>query len=134
MPPEAEAKQSERKPFEIYRTTDYRDYAEHDVMEIVDLSPAIVEGLAGFYQQGAGGGQRVRMAYSRPGMSLTHVWFKSGYPLPLHSHTGDCLYFILAGSIRVGKDELGPGDGFFVASDVPYTYETGPNGAEVLEF
>jgi hypothetical protein len=74
------------------------------------------------------------MAYSRPGMSLTHVWFKSGYPLPLHSHTSDCLYYLLAGSIRVGTEELGPGDGFFVASDVPYTYETGPDGAEVLEF
>src|SRR5262249_12466169 len=62
------------------------------------------------------------------------VWFKSGYPLPLHSHSGDCLYYIRAGSIRVGSETLWPGDGFFVASDVPYTYETGPEGAEGLEF
>ncbi len=74
------------------------------------------------------------MAYARPGFSLTKVWFKSGYPLPLHSHSGDCLYHITAGSIRIGEDRLGPGDGFFVEGDVPYTYEIGPEGVEVLEF
>ena len=31
-------------------------------------------------------------------------------------------------------EELGPGDGFFVGEDVPYTYTTGPEGVEVLEF
>ncbi|VWX53313.1 cupin domain-containing protein [Novosphingobium sp. 9U] len=124
----------EPKLFEIYRSHDYRDYGEHGIMNLDDITPTIAEGLAAFDRSGGGGGQVVRMAYSRPGMSLTHVWFKSGYPLPLHSHTSDCLYYLLAGSIRVGTEELGPGDGFFVASDVPYTYETGPNGAEVLEF
>ena len=124
----------ERKPFEIFRASEYRDYGEHDIMEMVDLSPAAGEALTEFARQGSGSGEQVRMAYSRPGMSLTHVWFKSGYPLPLHSHSGDCLYYLLAGSIRVGSDELAPGDGFFVGSDVPYTYEIGPSGAEVLEF
>jgi hypothetical protein len=124
------------KPFEIFRKADYRDYSEHDVMPIVDMTPAIVEGLTAFSRaQGDGGsGQQVQMVYSRPGMSLTHVWFKSGYPLPLHAHASDCVYFILAGSVRMGDEQLGPGDGFFVGSDVPYTYETGPEGVEVLEF
>lgn len=124
----------EPKPFEIFRATEYRDYGEHNLMELVDTGPVILEALGEFEREGGGAGQTVRMAYSRPGMSLTHVWFKSGYPLPLHSHTGDCLYYLLAGSIRVGTETLGPGDGFFVGSDVPYTYETGPDGAEVLEF
>jgi quercetin dioxygenase-like cupin family protein len=124
----------EPKPFEIFRAADYRDYGEHDLMELVGTTPAILEALGEFEHEGGGKGQTVRLAYSRPTMSLTHVWFKSGYPLPLHSHSGDCLYYLLAGSIRVGTETLGPGDGFFVASDVPYTYETGPDGAEVLEF
>jgi len=122
------------KQFEIYRAAEYRDYGEHNIMEIADTTPAILDALGEFDREGGGAGQKVRMAYSRPGMSLTHVWFKSGYPLPLHSHTGDCLYYLLAGSVRVGTETLGPGDGFFVGSDVPYTYETGPDGAEVLEF
>ncbi len=122
------------KPFEIYRASEARDYGEHGIQEIVEPSPAVVEALTQFVHEGAGAGQEVSMAYSRPGFSLTKVWFKSGYPLPLHSHSGDCLYHITAGSIRVGKDVLGPGDGFFVESGVPYTYETGPEGAEVLEF
>lgn len=122
------------KPFEIFRASEARDYGEHGIMDIVVDSQAIADGLTHFHEEGGGNGQQVSMAYSRPGFSLTHVWFKSGYPLPLHSHTSDCLYYIIAGSVSVGTEELGPGDGFFVASDVPYTYETGPHGAEVLEF
>lgn len=126
----------QRKPFEIFRKSDYRNYSEYDAMPMVDMTPAIVEGLTAFAKaQGeAGSGQQVNMVYSRPGVSLTHVWFKSGYPLPLHAHASDCVYFILAGSVRMGEEQLGPGDGFFVGSDVPYTYETGPEGVEVLEF
>ena len=125
---------TEHKPFEIFRASEARDYGEHGIMDIVVDSPAIAEGLSHFHKEGGGHGQEVKMAYSRPGFSLTHVWFKSGYPLPLHSHTSDCLYYIVAGSVSVGTEKLGPGDGFFVAGDVPYTYETGPEGAEVLEF
>ena len=36
--------------------------------------------------------------------------------------------------MRLGSEELGPGDGFFVGADVPYTYTTGENGVELLEF
>lgn len=128
------ASDSEPKPFEIFRKADYRDYGEHQIMDIVADSPAIVDGLTQFHREGASAGQQVKMAYSRPGFSLTHVWFKSGYPLPLHSHSSDCLYYIVAGSVRMGHEELGPGDGFFVGKEVPYTYETGPEGVEVLEF
>ena len=79
-------------------------------------------------------GKGVQLLYGAPGISLTKVWFKSGFPLPLHSHSGDCLYHILAGNIKMGTEELGPGDGFFVGNDVPYTYTAGPEGVEVLEF
>lgn len=124
----------ERKPFETFRGSDARSYTEGDAMEIVIDSPAIADGLTHFHNEGGGEGQTVDMVYKRPGFSLTKVWFKSGYPLPLHTHTSDCLYYIVAGSIRLGSEVYGPGDGFFVGAEVPYTYETGPEGAEVLEF
>ena len=43
-------------------------------------------------------------------------------------------YYIVTGSLRLGTEELGPGDGFVVPSGGPYTYSAGPEGVEVLEF
>ncbi|WP_238475366.1 hypothetical protein [Sphingomonas cavernae] len=37
-------------------------------------------------------------------------------------------------SLRIGTEELGRGDGFFVGADVPYAYVPGAEGVEVLEF
>ena len=59
--------------------------------------------------------------------------FAEGTGLPLHSHNADCLYYIIAGSLRMGNQELGPRDSFFVPSDVPYAYKPGPDGVELLE-
>ena len=63
-----------------------------------------------------------------------HAWFKKDYPLPLHSHSADCLYYVVAGSARLGTEELRPGDSFFVPANTPYTYHAGPEGVEVLEY
>jgi hypothetical protein len=128
---------SERKRpnFEIFRGTDARDYGEHNLMRVDDITPAIAEGLAHYSgSDDQAQGQTVELVYGTPGFSLTKVWFKSGFPLPLHSHSSDCLYYIVAGSLKMGTEVLGPGDGFFVGSDVPYTYTAGPEGVEVLEF
>jgi hypothetical protein len=119
--------------FAIYRASEARDYGEHNVQSIDELTPVMAEGL-GHYGGGAVNGQEVKLLYAAPGFSLTYVWFKSGYPLPLHSHANECLYHILAGSLKVGNEVLGVGDGFFVGKDVAYTYVPGPEGVEVLEF
>lgn len=66
--------------------------------------------------------------------SLTVVEFGPGYLLPLHSHGVDCLYYVESGSLRMGNETLGPGDGFFVGKDQPYAYRAGPDGVKVLEF
>jgi mannose-6-phosphate isomerase-like protein (cupin superfamily) len=68
------------------------------------------------------------------GMSLVYAWFKSGFILPKHSHDADCLYYVIAGSLKMGSVELGKGDGVFIPADFAYTYEVGPEGVEVLEF
>src|ERR1700759_4221360 len=101
------------------------------------LPPIAAESMPEFERavaSGLGDGERVRLVFSTPGFSLTHVWFKKDFPLPLHSHDADCLYYIVAGSLRLGTEELGPRDCFFVPSDVPYGYKPGPDGVELLEF
>jgi len=122
------------KPCEIFRKTDYRDNGEHGIIEARETSSGMSEALAEFHKHGFEAGQQVSMAYSRRGVSLTHVWFKSGHPLPLHAHSENCLYFLLAGSIRTGSEELGLGDGFFAGGQNQHTYEMGPLRAEVLKF
>jgi quercetin dioxygenase-like cupin family protein len=68
------------------------------------------------------------------GASLVRAWFAPHYVLPRHSHDGDCLYYIVEGTVTMGSQVLRAGDGFFVPSDAPYAYEVGPDGAVVLEF
>ncbi len=120
--------------FSIFRRADAPAYSETECMEMVGLTDIIENGIARAGEAGDSDGQEVRLLFAMPGMSLTYAWFKSGFPLPLHTHNADCLYYIIAGSLRMGTEELGPGDGFFVGSDVPYSYKPGPNGVEVLEF
>ncbi len=70
------------------------------------------------------------------GMSLAHVWFGANFPLFRHSHPkfGDCLYYVIAGEIVLGKRRLGPGSTFFLPNGMPYKYTAGPAGVELLEF
>ncbi len=75
-----------------------------------------------FQQQGPGG------------FSLVSIEFAPGYMLPRHSHSSDCLYYIVEGSIVMGRRELGPGDGFFLPAEQPYAYHAGPDGVKLLEF
>ena len=79
-------------------------------------------------------GEYADVPYRREGMSLARLWVKSDFPLPLHTHDCDCLYYIVAGSTRMGTETLAAGDGFFVGAEVPYAYTAGLEGAEVLEF
>ena len=68
------------------------------------------------------------------GFSLVTVDFAPGYLLPKHSHSSDCLYYIIEGGIVMGQRELGPGDGFFLPADQAYAYHAGPAGVKLLEF
>ncbi len=120
--------------FAIYRASEAPDFSEISVMDMVGVTPTIQAGIEAAQAEGAAEGDMVKLLFAMPGMSLTYAWFKSGYPLPLHSHNADCLYYIIAGSLRLGTEDLGAGDGFFVGSDVPYAYTPGPDGVEVLEF
>jgi quercetin dioxygenase-like cupin family protein len=68
------------------------------------------------------------------GFSLVSIEFAPGYLLPRHSHSSDCLYYIVEGGIVMGRRELGPGDGFFLPAEQVYAYHAGPKGVKLLEF
>jgi quercetin dioxygenase-like cupin family protein len=99
------------------------------------VQEGVAKMMAAGVQQGAA--ERTLVLFKEPqpnGLSLTYAWFKSGYVLPKHSHSADCLYYIIAGSLRMGTQVLGKGDGIFVPADDAYTYEVGEDGLELLEF
>lgn len=123
---------------QVYRFAEATQLTEEEMpMEGIDES--VMAGFAKLMATGAadGSGEKVQCLFREPrddGLSLCYAWFKSGYVLPRHSHNADCLYYVIAGSIELGRQTLGKGDGFFVPSDAPYSYVVGPEGAEVLEF
>ena len=120
--------------FSIILAKDSPDLAECEIMHQAPMTAVETAGSIAAHKAGMLEGATLRVLFETPGMSLTHVWFKSGFPLPRHSHDTDCLYYILAGSIRIGIEELGTGDAFFVGAEVPYAYTPGEDGVELLEF
>ena len=61
------------------------------------------------------------------GMTLVHVWFGPNFQLWRHSHPrdGDCLYYVIAGEIKMGNRKLGRGSTIFVPNGQPYKYTAG---------
>ena len=119
---------------EIFRAKDAPSLSETSHMEFRDVNPEMEEGLVKAAEAGIDNGNIVKTLFSRPGFSLTYAWFKSGFPLPPHTHNSDCLYYVIAGSLHLGNETLIAGDGFFVGADKAYSYTPGPKGVEVLEF
>lgn len=122
------------RKFEIFRFKDAPGLMETGCMTLEPYTDLQKEWLGKAMDAGLLAGDRLKVLFDVPGFSLTYAWLKKEYPLPLHSHDSDCLYYIVAGDLRMGTETLGPGDGFFVPSSVPYTYTPGDNGVEVLEF
>jgi quercetin dioxygenase-like cupin family protein len=119
--------------FQIFRAADAPGLMEAECMSVEPFTEVQRAGMDRVMQSGYLDGDEIKVLCRLPGFSLTHVWFKEGYPLPLHSHDADCLYYVISGSLRLGTEELGARDSFFVPADVPYTYKPGPEGVEVLE-
>lgn len=119
--------------FQIFRAADAADLMAEGSMTLEPYTPIQRAGTTALIEAGYLDGSQTRVLVNIPGFSLTHAWFKEGYPLPLHSHDSDCLYYIVAGGLRLGSEELGPRDSFFVPAGVPYTYRTGAEGLEILE-
>lgn len=120
--------------FSVFKSSDAHDISEVPVVRWTPPGEVGQRGWEELVNAGYNDGHETKILFCAPGFSLTHVWFKSGIPLPRHSHDCDCLYYITAGSLRLGNQILGAGDGFFVGENVPYSYVPGEDGVEVLEF
>jgi AraC-like ligand binding domain len=125
---------SAKAGFAIFRGQDAPLLGETGAMPVPPIAAECMPEFERAVASGLGDGEQVRLMFSTPGFSLTHVWFKKDFPLPLHSHDAHCLYYITAGTLRIGDKTLGKGDGFFIPRDMPYTYRAGPEGVELLEF
>jgi hypothetical protein len=120
--------------FQIFRAADAPTLEQTDVLRYEHITPDIRDGLKGLNQAGIAEGSFAKILINVPGFSLAYAWHKSDFPLPLHSHDVDCCYLIIAGGLRVGRESLGKGDGFFVPAGSAYTFSTGPDGVEFVEF
>lgn len=120
--------------FQIFRAATAPTLHESQVLRYEGVTETIRDGLKGLSEAGLGEGSFAKILFNAPGFSLAYAWHKSDFPLPLHSHDSDCCYLVLAGEMRFGKEVLGPGDGAFVPGDTPYTFVTGPEGVEFLEY
>lgn len=98
-----------------------------------ELHPAVLRGLSQFRETADCGGATALTLFSMPTLHVSYVWFQSGYPLPLHSHDADCYYLVIAGSMKVGSEELLKGDGVLIPGGSPYTVNPGTDGVEFLE-
>lgn len=121
------------RTFQIFRAKDAPELMESGCMAIAPITPQQREGVMKAVGAGYTEGDVVSVLVQMPGFSLTHAWLKKNYPLALHSHDSDCMYYVIAGTTRVGTEELGPRDSFFVPANVPYTHKPGPDGVEILE-
>lgn len=128
--------QKQPPAFEVFRARDAEDFVGSGMMTSDrPLAQTVGEISQAMIDEGMLDGSKLSVLFRRAGgFSLTHVWFKSGFPLPSHSHSTPCLYYILAGSLTVGTQELGAGDGFYIEANTNYIYVPGPRGVEVLEF
>jgi mannose-6-phosphate isomerase-like protein (cupin superfamily) len=122
-----------KEGFTIFRASEAPELMEAKCMTVEPFTPIQRSAMDKMVANGYIDGGETKILTNVPGFCITHVWFKAGYPLPLHSHDADCMYYIVAGSVRLGTEELGPRDCFFVPSEVPYTYKPGPDGVELLE-
>jgi quercetin dioxygenase-like cupin family protein len=111
--------------------------SETTMQRSTSLDEPAREALPEFY---AGGGSVIKLLFGDPdgaddgGVSLVRVRFGPSYPLPRHSHSVDCLYYVVSGEVRMGKRIVRSGEGFFVPADAPYGYTAGAEGVELLEF
>lgn len=108
-----------------------------DMMHPEALHGADADAFAKAEAAGIHEGHDIRCLYRSPlpdGPSLCRMWLKSGFITPRHRHDTNCLYFVLAGELRLGNAVLGPGDGAYVPQGTVYSVEAGPEGLDLLEF
>jgi hypothetical protein len=125
---------ADEQRLQFFRGADAPGLVESGVMAMGPMTDEQRGGMKKLVEAGYLDGDDVKVLVNIPGFSLTRAWLKKDYPLLLHSHDSDCLYYVVAGSLEMGTETLGPGDSFFVPGGAAYSYRPGPDGVDVLEF
>jgi hypothetical protein len=105
--------------------------AETDMMSMPTLSDPSV-GWETVGEWAGSPGHVVKVLYrgeGDDGFSLVWSWFGPEYRLLRHSHSADCLYYVVRGEARLGNRVVAAGSGFFVPADAPYAYSAGPRAS-----
>jgi len=131
----ADAKVLSKAQVAIFRASEAPDLGG-ETMPLGRMRPADERGRIAALEVGMADSAVIRLLFKDDdrGVSLTYAWFKKHATLPRHSHSADCLYYVVSGSLKFGSEELSAGDSFLVPADTLYSYEVGPDGLEVLEF
>jgi quercetin dioxygenase-like cupin family protein len=126
-----------RQKMTLFRRADAISVGESHAMDDISFPEGAQAFIAEFDFAALGEGAITDLVFRHAGpdgYSIVRAWFAPGYLLPRHSHDADCAYYITAGELRLGRQVLGTGEGFFVPKEHPYSYEAGPDGVEVIEF
>jgi hypothetical protein len=118
----------------IFRSEDGPELDATDMMTPPEIEQAILDE---FDLSQLAAGSKVKVLFRQAGEeghSLVYAWFGPNYQLPRHSHSADCLYYVISGEAVLGSQVVKAGSGFFVPADQLYGYRAGPEGVEVLEF
>lgn len=129
------ASKGDTRGLQIFKYRECRDYGRGgpDPQSTGGNDSVVEDGVSLLVKSGFAEGYSGKVLFDAPGFCMVQLWFRGGFPLPLHKHNTDCLYYVISGSIQIGTQKLGAGDGFFVPADVPYGGITGDDGFEYLE-
>jgi hypothetical protein len=125
-----------RERLTLFDFADAPGLAETDMMSMPTLADPVANADA-MAEWATSAGHVVKVLYRAEGdegCSLVWSWFGPDYTLPRHSHSADCLYYVVRGEAHLGNRVVTAGSGFFVPCDAPYAYTAGPEGIEILEF
>jgi hypothetical protein len=94
-----------------YEADDAKELLASGAMSPTFLNPEVISAIVGGKLH-LGSGSRVLFQDADPeGFSLVHAWFGENFPLPRHTHSGDCLYFVLRGELKMGSKTVKAGSG-----------------------
>lgn len=65
---------------------------------------------------------------------LFELRFEPGSEVSVHAHEQDEIFYVVAGSMKLGQRELGPGSSVFVQGNTLYSFGAGEDGLQVLNF
>ncbi len=96
-----------------------------EIMNAPEMSSDIIEQIAGFdIALFLAGGTAIDVIFrdtAEGGFSLANMRLAPDYILPTHRHNVDCLYYVLSGSIQLGRRRIDAGGGFFWCGQTAHT-------------